>query len=198
MAKRDIGAQIVAGLKEFRDKPEKLKRYEFEPADVKGIRQKFGMTQQQFADFLIAVEAEMTKVSWPSRGELVRSSIVVILVIFLFGNGMDSPLVALPVILVLDEATTVDARTLDRGAMTVSCHDDVIGLGDIIVDPIVIGWHRGNWHYAAGLDIYLPVGEYDQNDLANVGRGYWTFEPVFAATYRNADGYRVYIRDLLE
>lgn len=31
-----------------------------------------------FADFLIAVEAEMNKVSWPSRGELVRSCIVVI------------------------------------------------------------------------------------------------------------------------
>ncbi len=37
----------------------------------------------QFADFLIAVEAEMNKVSWPSRAELVRSSVVVILVIFL-------------------------------------------------------------------------------------------------------------------
>jgi preprotein translocase subunit SecE len=37
----------------------------------------------QFADFLIAVEAEMNKVSWPSRGELVRSSVVVIFVIFL-------------------------------------------------------------------------------------------------------------------
>ncbi len=36
----------------------------------------------QFADFLIAVEAEMNKVSWPSRGELVRSSMVVIFVIF--------------------------------------------------------------------------------------------------------------------
>lgn len=34
-----------------------------------------------FADFLIAVEAEMNKVSWPTRGELVRSSIVVIFVI---------------------------------------------------------------------------------------------------------------------
>ncbi|MEQ8791822.1 MAG: preprotein translocase subunit SecE [Pirellulaceae bacterium] len=32
----------------------------------------------RFADFLIAVEAEMNKVSWPSRGELVRSSMVVI------------------------------------------------------------------------------------------------------------------------
>ena len=31
-----------------------------------------------FADFLIAVEAEMNKVSWPSRTELIRSSMVVI------------------------------------------------------------------------------------------------------------------------
>ena len=37
-----------------------------------------------FADFLIAVEAEMNKVSWPTRVELVRSSIVVIfLIVFL-------------------------------------------------------------------------------------------------------------------
>jgi preprotein translocase subunit SecE len=31
-----------------------------------------------FADFLIAVEAEMNKVSWPSQDELIRASIVVI------------------------------------------------------------------------------------------------------------------------
>jgi preprotein translocase subunit SecE len=37
----------------------------------------------QFADFLIAVEAEMNKVSWPSRDELIRSAFVVIFVIFL-------------------------------------------------------------------------------------------------------------------
>ncbi|QDT01548.1 preprotein translocase subunit SecE [Adhaeretor mobilis] len=36
-----------------------------------------------FADFLISVEAEMNKVSWPSRGELYRASLVVIIVIFL-------------------------------------------------------------------------------------------------------------------
>jgi preprotein translocase subunit SecE len=46
-----------------------------------------------FADFLIAVEAEMNKVSWPSRSELVRSSIVVIfsivfLAVILFGYDL--------------------------------------------------------------------------------------------------------------
>jgi preprotein translocase subunit SecE len=32
----------------------------------------------KFADFLIAVEAEMSKVSWPTRQELIRGSVVVI------------------------------------------------------------------------------------------------------------------------
>jgi len=35
-----------------------------------------------FADFLIAVEAEMNKVSWPSQDELIRASIVVIGLMF--------------------------------------------------------------------------------------------------------------------
>ncbi len=36
----------------------------------------------KFADFLISVEAEMNKVSWPSRSETWRASVVVIFVIF--------------------------------------------------------------------------------------------------------------------
>ncbi|NBW95988.1 MAG: preprotein translocase subunit SecE [Planctomycetia bacterium] len=36
----------------------------------------------RFADFLIAVESEMTKVSWPSAGEVARSSAVIIFLIF--------------------------------------------------------------------------------------------------------------------
>jgi preprotein translocase subunit SecE len=34
-----------------------------------------------FADFLIAVEAEMNKVSWPNRAELFRASMVVLITI---------------------------------------------------------------------------------------------------------------------
>ncbi|MGD9633273.1 MAG: preprotein translocase subunit SecE [Pirellulales bacterium] len=39
-----------------------------------------------FADFLISVEAEMNKVSWPTWTELIRSSIVVILMIFILAT----------------------------------------------------------------------------------------------------------------
>ncbi len=37
----------------------------------------------QFADFLISVEAELNKVSWPTQRELVRASVVVIFTIVL-------------------------------------------------------------------------------------------------------------------
>jgi len=36
----------------------------------------------RFADFLIAVEAEMAKVSWPGKAEVVRSSVVIIFLMF--------------------------------------------------------------------------------------------------------------------
>ena len=38
-----------------------------------------------FADFLIAVEAEINKVSWPSMGEMWRWTVVVIVMIFSIG-----------------------------------------------------------------------------------------------------------------
>ena len=39
----------------------------------------------RFADFLISVQAEMDKVSWPSKQELYRATIVVLVVMFLLG-----------------------------------------------------------------------------------------------------------------
>jgi preprotein translocase subunit SecE len=39
-----------------------------------------------FADFLIAVEAEMNKVSWPTRQELFRGSAIVLITIVLLAT----------------------------------------------------------------------------------------------------------------
>lgn len=63
------------------------------------------------------------------------------------------------------------------------------GLGDIIIDPFILSWHGKNWHAATGIDIYIPTGSYSKNDLANVGRNYWTFEPIVAGTYITENGY---------
>src|SRR5262245_1338996 len=48
-----------------------------------GLWTSFRVVQMpSFAEFLISVENEMAKVSWPARGELFRASLVVMLVIF--------------------------------------------------------------------------------------------------------------------
>jgi hypothetical protein len=65
------------------------------------------------------------------------------------------------------------------------------GLGDVIVDPFILSWHGKNWHALTALDIYCPTGEYDRERVANIGRNYWTFEPIVAGTYVTDDGYEV-------
>lgn len=62
------------------------------------------------------------------------------------------------------------------------------GLADIVIDPIMIAWHTRNFHYAFGLDIFMPTGSYDKNDIANLSRNYWTFEPIVAGTYLSDGG----------
>jgi len=42
----------------------------------------------RFADFLISVEAEMAKVTWPSKAELIRASIVVIVTIIILAVSL--------------------------------------------------------------------------------------------------------------
>ena len=53
LTKRDIGAEIITGLRELRDSPASPKRYEFAPADLKSIREQYEMSQKQLADFLM-------------------------------------------------------------------------------------------------------------------------------------------------
>jgi len=50
--KRDLGAEIIAGLREFRDRPGSLRHTRIDTVDVRAIRDRFGMSQSQFAAFL--------------------------------------------------------------------------------------------------------------------------------------------------
>jgi hypothetical protein len=69
--------------------------------------------------------------------------------------------------------------------------DNKAGIGDIIFDPVVLSWHSKNWHVATGIDIYIPTGAYKKEDLANLGRHYWTFEPIIAGTFISDGGFEV-------
>jgi len=65
------------------------------------------------------------------------------------------------------------------------------GLGDIIVDPFILSWHSKNWHFATGIDTYIPTGSFNTDNLANPGSNYWTFEPLVAFTYLSDSGIEV-------
>ncbi|GAM07957.1 hypothetical protein OR1_00226 [Geobacter sp. OR-1] len=66
------------------------------------------------------------------------------------------------------------------------------GLGDIIIDPVILSWHFSkNLHAVFGLDIFLPTGDYDKTRIVNPGRNYYTFEPIIGATYVCDKGYEL-------
>jgi len=61
--------------------------------------------------------------------------------------------------------------------------DTATGLGDIALLPFMLGWTNQDLKYDVRLIVYAPTGDYDQNDLANVGKNYWTFEPEISLSY---------------
>lgn len=61
------------------------------------------------------------------------------------------------------------------------------GLGDISVGSL-LAWHGKNWHTAAGIDLTMPTGQYDKTQVFNIGRNYWTIQPILAGTILTDDG----------
>lgn len=63
--------------------------------------------------------------------------------------------------------------------------DTANGLGDIALYPVILGGNslNGDLKYDFRFAIYAPTGEYDKNDLANVGKNFWTFEPGLMISY---------------
>ena len=58
------------------------------------------------------------------------------------------------------------------------------GLGDIMVQPVMLGWHPDRWDFMANYIFYAPTGEYEEGAPDNLGLGYWTHEVQAAAVYR--------------
>ena len=61
--------------------------------------------------------------------------------------------------------------------------DDKFGLYDIIVEPVILGWHGERYDAVAAMGVILPVGNYDPNNPASPGKGYWTGMATLGGTY---------------
>jgi hypothetical protein len=80
--------------------------------------------------------------------------------------------------------TDVDADssvTTRRGTTTRS--GTVTGLNDMVLNPVIVGWHAGNLHWNVATAVWIPAGGYETTRLANTGKNYWSWSPQLAATY---------------
>ena len=67
--------------------------------------------------------------------------------------------------------------------------DDSFDLSDIAFIPLQMNWNSGRWSFRLSESIVAPTGGYDDSgdDLANLGRNYWSFDTVGAVTWFNPD-----------
>jgi hypothetical protein len=63
------------------------------------------------------------------------------------------------------------------------------GLADLTFGPGLAFHHSPNLHSVVGFDLVAPVGRYDKGDLANIGRNYWSLQPLYTVSYLDAAGF---------
>lgn len=57
------------------------------------------------------------------------------------------------------------------------------GLGDLVIQPVLLTAAFGNLHVLGGFDVSLPTGNYSNSKLVNPGLNYTTVAPQFALTW---------------
>ncbi|MFG6432989.1 SphA family protein [Roseateles sp. LYH14W] len=63
------------------------------------------------------------------------------------------------------------------------------GIGDVTVGIGLATHYSPQFHTALGLDLVLPTGGYGKDDLANIGRNYATWQPLYALSWTDAKGF---------
>ena len=71
--------------------------------------------------------------------------------------------------------TSIGLQRLGQGIETV-------GLADIYVEPINLGWTTPNWHVYAAYGFVAPTGKFDSNGTDTTTTDYWGHEITLAAT----------------
>ena len=72
---------------------------------------------------------------------------------------------------------------IDTSRGNLSSSDAVFNLDDLILNPVMLGWNSGNFHWMALVSIALPTASYNKNNIANTGLNYWSVQPQFSITY---------------
>ena len=65
----------------------------------------------------------------------------------------------------------------------VGMSDHVFGLGDISLEPVLLSWHTERFDFSAAYALWVPSGNFDAKDLANMGKGFFTHMLTAGATW---------------
>jgi hypothetical protein len=63
------------------------------------------------------------------------------------------------------------------------------GLGDITFGAGVAFHHSPALHSVIALDVVAPTGGYNKSDMTNIGRNYWSWQPLYTASYIDPTGF---------
>ena len=62
--------------------------------------------------------------------------------------------------------------------------DDEFNFGDPLATA-TIGWHQGNWHWNIGALLNVPIGQWEEEKIANIGFNRWALDLTPAVTWLN-------------
>jgi hypothetical protein len=87
-------------------------------------------------------------------------------------------------------AVMVDARAVLTGprgrTLDVSAHDSTLVVGDPIATAS-LGWKFGKTHVTASTMVNVPIGNYDENKLADLAFHRWAIDASLAASWHDED-----------
>lgn len=72
-----------------------------------------------------------------------------------------------------------------------------VGISNITVLPVILGWHAGKWHWLASVDLNMRDFNW-QRAGSTWARGYWSLEPLFAVTYWDRAGAEASIKTMYD
>ena len=79
----------------------------------------------------------------------------------------------------------LEGEVVGAGGVRRDFSEDSFGMADIALIPFQLNWSRGNYHFEVSQSIIPPTGSYDEDELVNLGRGYWSFDTIGAFTWLN-------------
>ena len=60
---------------------------------------------------------------------------------------------------------------------------DRTDFADLVISPIILGWHQGNFHITFVGNVYAPTGTYNPNRVLNTSLNRWAIEPNLGITW---------------